>query len=280
MHASGIMASIRGHNKILRVKGIRESSTSSHEYNTQSSENKHIQLFKSDRQIMDSFPVKLHLPDQSRFGLTPYTPCVFEVIVPIGLPALIDPSLPAPPYVGSKALDSDLQRLVRPLMRAILSGLLKELLGSDYPICSLLGSDPDGNISESYREFECWDSKIVQSMADVDLEAGRWKDQFGEEGHGKIEAYIDRAGFGHSSLIFGLKYILVQGPTIPGGDDNPRAIQFQAEPALSDGKIVFHTQEYSGQGRKSFNNIVKNWFEPCKAGEEAGIPLNGMYSMF
>lgn len=227
---------------------------------------------------MDSFPVKLLLPDQPGFGLTRYTPCVFEVNIPIGLPRLIDSSLPAPPYIGSKALDNRLQVLVRPLMRAILTGLLKELLGSDYPVCSILGSDPD-DITETYRTSEHWDAKCIQSMADIDLEAGQWKDQFGREGRGPIEAYIENAD-GGVSLVLGFSYTLVQGPTIPGGDDNPRAIQFQAEPALSDGKVVFHMKEYTGQSRKGFNDGVKCWFEFCKAREEAGIPLYGLYSKF
>lgn len=226
---------------------------------------------------MDSFPVKLLLPDQPGFGLTPHTPCVFEVIVPIGLPRLIDPSLPAPPYIGSNVLHCSLPPLVRPLMRAILSGLLKELLGSDYPVCSLLGSNANGDMDDSYRIIERMDSKCIRSMADIDLEAGRWKDQFGEEGHGPIEAYIEN-GDGSVALVFGLAYVLVQGPTIPGGDDDPRAIQFQAEPALSDGKVVFHMREYTPQGRQGFNDGVKHSFEPCKAREEAGIPHSGMYS--
>ncbi|KAG6356763.1 hypothetical protein INS49_014637 [Diaporthe citri] len=137
---------------------------------------------------MDSFPVKLLLPDRPDFMVTPATQCVFEVIIPLGIPRLIDTSLPAPPYIGLDATYNGMQNLVRPTMRAIMSGLLRELLGSDYPVCSLLGSDPDGNICQSNRVGEWWDTKVILDKADLDLKAGTWKDQFGEEGHGPIDA--------------------------------------------------------------------------------------------
>ena len=228
---------------------------------------------------MDSFPVKLWLPDHPDFKpITPYTQCVFEVIIPIGLPRLIDSSLPAPPYIGADALTNSLQILVRPTMRAIMSGLLRELMGSDYPICLLLGSDPDDNISQSNRLSEGWDSKFLTSMADLDLESGHWKDQFGQEGRGPIDAYEEYLD-GHVSLIFGFSYFLVQGATIPGGDDNPRIVQFTAEPTLSDGKVVFWTREYTPRGRRSVNNSVKRWFEVSKAREDAGLPVNGVFCL-
>lgn len=219
---------------------------------------------------MDSFPVKLLLPDRPDFMVTPATQCVFEVIIPLEIPRLIDTSLPAPPYIGDDATYNGMQILVRPTMRAIISGLLRELLGSDYPVCSLLGSDPDGDISQSNRIGEWWDTKFILSKADLDLKAGTWKDQFGEEGHGTIDAYVEHPD-GQISLMFGLKYLLVQG-SIPGGDENPRVIQFRAEPALSDGKVIFHAREYTDRGREGINNTVKRSFAVSKAREEAGIP--------
>lgn len=219
---------------------------------------------------MDSFPVKLLLPDRLDFMVTSATQCVFEVIIPLEIPRLIDTSLPAPPYIGIDATYNGLQILVRPTMRAIMSGLLRELMGSGYPVCSLLGSDPDGNISQSNRVSEGWDAKFLLDKADFDLKAGTWKDQFGEEGHGTIDAYVEEPD-GWVSLFFGFQYLLVQG-TIPEGDENPRVIQFRAEPALSDGKVVFHTREYTERGRKGINSTVKRYFAVSKAREEAGIP--------
>lgn len=144
-------------------------------------------------------------------------------------------------------------------------------MGSDYPVCSLLGSDPDGDYTQSNRFAQWWDSKFIPSMADLNVKAGTWKDQFGEEGHGPIEAYVMEPD-GQVELIFGFKVLLVQGPSIPGGDENPRVIQFRAEPTLSDGKVIFHGREYTERGRESVNNTVKHCFAVSKAREDAGIP--------
>lgn len=143
-------------------------------------------------------------------------------------------------------------------------------MGSGYPVCSLLGSDPDGNINQSSRLAEWWDTKVILSKADLDLKAGTWKDQFGEEGHGPIDAYVEHPD-GHVGLMFGFKYLLVQG-SIPEGDENPRVIQFRAEPTLSDGKVIFHAREYTERGREGINNTVKRYFAVSKAREDAGIP--------
>lgn len=220
---------------------------------------------------MDSFPVKLLLPDRPDFMVTPVSQCVFEVIIPLGIPRLIDTSLPAPPYIGMDATYNSLQILVRPTMRAIMSGLLREFMGSGYPVCSILGSDPDGNISQSNRLKEWFDSKFILSMADLDLKAGTWKDQFGEEGHGPIDAYVEEPD-GQVELILGFNYLLVQGSSIPGGDEDPRVIQFRAEPTLSDGKVIFHAREYTERGRQGINDTVKHYFAASKAREDAGIP--------
>lgn len=221
---------------------------------------------------MDSFPVKLHLPKWPvSFTVTPHTHCIFKVIIPLGVPRLIDTSLPAPPYIGIDATYNGIQILVRPTVRAILSGLLRELLGNDYPVCSVLGSDPDDDISQSHRLSEGWDSKFIMSEADLDLKAGKWKDQFGQEGQGQIDAYVKNID-GHISLMFGFNYLLIQGP-IPEGDEDLRVIQFTAEPTLSDGKVVFNTREYTERGRQGINSTVKHDFKTCKAREDAGLPI-------
>lgn len=218
---------------------------------------------------MDCFPVKVLLPwpDTSEFKITPVTQCTFEVLIPLGLPRLIDPSLPAPPYIGMDATYNDLQIRVRPTMRAIITGLLRELMGSDYPVSSLLGYDPDPNYFESHRLLEHWSTHHLLDKADVDLKAGTWKDQWGNEGHGTIDAYVEYHN-GRVDLMYGFRYILVQG-SLPEGEENPRVIQFEAEPALHDGNVILQVREYTELGRKDLNNHLKRYFARLKAREDA-----------
>lgn len=125
--------------------------------------------------------------------------------------------------------------------------------------------DVHWNLSQSTRKF-------IISNADLDLKAGTWKDQFGEEGHGPIDAYVEEPD-GQVELMFGFNYLSVQGSSIPEGDENPRVIQFRAESILSDRKVIVHAREYTERGRNSINNTVKHYFAAVKVREDAGIPI-------
>lgn len=75
----------------------------------------------------------------------PQDQCIFEVIIPLGLPRVIDPSIPSPPYRGADE-HNRLQLRVRPVMKPVLTGLLTTLMGQDYPVHSILGAKTNSRV--------------------------------------------------------------------------------------------------------------------------------------
>lgn len=208
---------------------------------------------------METFPVKIVIPQCPDFEVDPGSQCVFEVIIPLDLPRIIDPSIPPPPYHGEDELFNRLQPRVRPVTTSILAGLLTAFMGNDYPIHSVLGFDPsndDFDIVQGRDLLEKFEGEGLWSMSDLiigpDLRDGRWKDQFGIEGQGRVDAFYEHFD-GFVTLVHAFKYTLILGPFEFVEEqlqlDNPRMIQFTAGDQLEDGKVVFVAKEYTEKAR-------------------------------
>lgn len=210
------------------------------------------------------------------FQVDPKFQCVLEVIIPLGLPRFIDPSIPPPPYRGEDELFDRLLKRVRLVTTTILAGLLTSLMGKDYPLHSVLGFDPfdtDFNIVQGRDWIENFDAHAIKSMRDLvigpDLHNGHWIDQFEIRRQGNVDAFYEDST-GLVSLITGFKYILILGPFKFVEEQlrlkNPRMIQFKAADELEDGKVVFVAKEYTEKARFHKNQMLETMFqvqEPC-----------------
>lgn len=208
---------------------------------------------------MTSIPVKLLRPVRPQtgptFDVSPDTQCIFQIFVPLGLPRLLNSSLPPPPYYGDRPL-TEYRIAARPIVRAILSGLLYEMLGHEQhsQVSSIMRSEDD--ISLNPKLWRGWDGKITKNKNDFDLATGWWKDQYGEEGHG-IDAYLEYSHDpDHVEIIKWFEFLVLHGEK-PEGDQEHRVIQFEAKDELDDGKVLFRAREYSEARRVYVNDRVK-----------------------
>lgn len=199
--------------------------------------------------------------------MDPRSQCVLEVLIPLGLPRLIDPSITPPPYRGYDELYDRLLPRVRPVTTPIVAGLLTSLMGEEYPLHSVLGFDPsdaDFNIVQGRDLIKKFDGHVINSMRDLiigpDLHHGHWVDQFEIKGQGIVDAFVeDHTGL--VSLLHWFKYILILCPFEFVEEQlqlkNPRIIQFTAANVLEDGKVVLVAKEHTEQERFGRNKMLE-----------------------
>ncbi len=204
-------------------------------------------------------PVRLVRP--SALQIDANTPCVLEMHIPITLPHQLDPSVPAPPYhlgiVGGEAV---LSLRAMPVLRRLIAEIVSHLFGPEHAADALRASDqaPSTPGARHLRLVSEFDSSLVVDRENgFNLAAGYYKDQYGEEGQGPIDAYEEEMG-GHIVILHGFVLSLVRGVRDARKlvEINPRVLRFDLIGEEGRGvlghELVFDVKEYTETFRRCF----------------------------
>jgi hypothetical protein len=101
-------------------------------------------------------------------------------------------------------------------------------------------------------------SLVIDRENGFNLAAGYYKDQYGDEGHGPIDAYVEEVG-GHIVILHGFVLYLARGVRDAWKlvETNPRVLRFdlagrgEGRGALGH-ELVFGVKEYTEAFRKRF----------------------------
>ncbi|KAH6620953.1 hypothetical protein B0J18DRAFT_431109 [Chaetomium sp. MPI-SDFR-AT-0129] len=184
------------------------------------------------------------------------TPCVLEMHVPITLPHQLDPSMPAPPYHLAMGAEDGLSSYARPVLRRLMAEIVSRLFGPEHAAEALKAPDralptPGAHYLRLISDFDLY--IIVDRKNGFNLAAGYWKDQYGEEGHGPIDAYVEDIG-DKIIVLRGFVLYLIRGVRDARElvEMNPRVLRFdlvgegEGEGRGAPGhELVFGVKEYT-----------------------------------
>ncbi|KAK3293806.1 uncharacterized protein B0H64DRAFT_398735 [Chaetomium fimeti] len=205
---------------------------------------------------MALLPVQLVRP--SALQIDADTPCVLAMHIPITLPHQLDPSVPAPPYhLGIIGAEAGLSSHAIPVLRRLMAEIVSRLFGPEHATDALKASDhalptPGARHLRLMSEFDS--SLVIDRENGFNLAAGYYKDQYGDEGHGPIDAYVEDVG-GHIVILHGFVLYLVRGVRDARElvEINPRVLRFDLEGegrgALGH-ELVFGVKEYTETSRR------------------------------
>lgn len=207
-------------------------------------------------------PVQLLRPGALKIDAD--TPCVMEMHVPVAVPHRLDPSLPAPPYQPGNMTDEDLIDHAMPVLRRLIAEIVCHMFGSEHAAAVLEVPTraipiPGGLKLRLVAEFDA--SAVADKENGFDLATGYWKDTFGVEHYGPIDAYEEDPRSGEIVILQGFMVSLVRGVRDAKQlmDMNPRALRFdlveerEGSGALGE-KLVFKVGEYTEVFRKRYIN--------------------------
>ena len=211
---------------------------------------------------MALLPIQLVRP--SALQIDADTPCVLEMHIPITLPHQLDTSVPAPPYhlgiIGGEAV---LSPYAIPILRRLMAEIVSRLFGPEYTADALKASDqalptPGARYLRLVSDFDS--SLVIDRKNGFDLVAGYYKDQYGDEGHGPIDAYVEEVG-GHIVILHGFVLYLIRGVRDARElvEINPRVLRFDlVGNGTGEGRgvlgheLVFGIKEYTETFRRHF----------------------------
>ncbi len=191
------------------------------------------------------------------------TPCVLELNIPIRLPHKLDPSITVPPYhPGTTTADDLLDFQALPVLRRLMAAAVMDLFGAEHAAATLEAHQRDtpsaGFPLRLFHQVEA----TVHEANDVDVVTGYFKDYFGGDQHGPIEAYEEYPEEGRIAIIHSFTLNLVRGVT--GGKEleemNPRALVLHVveegdSSAVVRDEVVFRVREYTKDARKHWVSI-------------------------
>lgn len=210
---------------------------------------------------MALLPIQLVRP--SALQIDADTPCVLEMHIPITLPHQLDPSLPAPPYhLGIVGAEAGLSSHAIPVLRRLMAGIVYRLFGPEHAADALNASDqallptPGARHLRLVSDFDS--SLVIDRKNGFNLAAGYYKDQYGDEGHGPIDAYVEEIK-GHIVILHGFVLHLIRGVRDARKlvEINPRVLRFdlvgegEGRGALGH-ELVFGVKEYTEAFRRLF----------------------------
>ena len=194
-------------------------------------------------------PVKLVYETNSRFHAG--MPARYTLLVPVALPHRLNPHIPGPPYYGRDNIIFHCN-LHMAVLRPVLAGALHELLGSDAPVASVLGSEyepvPQYETATGPKSFwmQFHGVSIEDRETGFNLETGYWRGRGrGGEGYG-IDAYFE---YEDSDEVYIVRWIVYYinwrvGEALDGGTGYPPVVQLRTQAELEDGKVVFNVSEH------------------------------------
>jgi hypothetical protein len=191
--------------------------------------------------------VKLVYETNSRFHAD--MPARYTLMLPVALPHRLNPHIPAPPYYYDRDNITFHRNLHMAMLRPVLAGALHELLGSDAPVASVLGSDyepvPEYETPTAANPIWMQFSGVFVDDRETgfNLETGYWRGR-GREGYG-IDAYFEYEG---SDDVYVVQWIFYHinwrvGGEVDGGA-YPPIVQLRAQAELEDARVVFHVSEH------------------------------------
>ncbi|KAL2140149.1 hypothetical protein VTI28DRAFT_4198 [Corynascus sepedonium] len=205
-------------------------------------------------------PVRLVRP--SALQIDADTPCILEMHIPITLPHQLDPSVPAPPYhLGILGGEDLLNLYAMPVLRRLMAEIVSRLFGPEHAADALRASNwavptPGARHLRFIGDFDS--SLVVDRENGFNLAAGYYKDQYGDEGRGPIDAYEEELG-GHIVILHGFVLYLVRGVRDARKlvEINPRVLRFdlvgkgEGRGALGH-ELLFGVKEYTETFRRRF----------------------------
>lgn len=203
-------------------------------------------------------PVQLVRP--SALQIDADTPCVLEMHIPIALPHQLDPSVPAPPYhLGTVGSEAVLSSQARPVLRRLMAEIVSRLFGPEHAADALEASDqaPPTPGARHLRLISDFDSSLVVDRENgFNLAAGYYKDQYGKEGHGPIDAYVEEIKgqivILHEFVMHLVRWVRDARELV---EMNPRVLRFdlvgegEGRGALGH-ELVFGVKEYTEAARR------------------------------
>ncbi|KAK4098983.1 hypothetical protein N658DRAFT_498805 [Parathielavia hyrcaniae] len=155
-------------------------------------------------------PIRLLRP--SGMTIDANEPCVLEIAIPVGLPHRLDPSMPALPY-HPDTIRAELFRdwHAIPLLRRLMPQIVSNFFGPEHTRSALKTPNVATTPPCDIRLMANWDLSIIEDKeTNLDIAAGRWKDIYGDEGHGPIDAY-DEDPWGRVRILHAFKLSLIRG---------------------------------------------------------------------
>ncbi|KAK4148410.1 hypothetical protein C8A00DRAFT_39026 [Chaetomidium leptoderma] len=224
-------------------------------------------------------PVRLLRP--SALKIDADTPCVLEMHVPVAVPYRLDSSLPAPPYYPGGVTDEDLLDLhAMPVLRRLMAEIVSHMFGPEHAAAALEAPTraiptPGAPKLRLVAEFDA--STVADKENGFDLAAGYWKDTYGIEHHGSIDAYEEDPLSGEIVILQAFMVSLVRGVRDAKQlmEVNPRALRFnlvgerEGSGALGD-ELVFEVGEYTEDFRKRYINMSLTL--PMSIGDSTAAP--------
>jgi hypothetical protein len=194
--------------------------------------------------------------------------------VPVTVPHLVDPSLPAPPYHPGNVTGEDLLELhAMPVLRRLMAEIVSQMFGPEHGAAALKAPDRAIPIQETNKlrlvaEFDA--SAVADKENGFDLAAGYWKDTHGTEHFEAIDAYEEDLLSGEIVVLQGFMVSLVRGIRDAKQlmEVNPRALCFNFV-GLGE-ELVFEVKEYTEYWRKVYTNMSLSL--PMRIGDSTATP--------
>lgn len=216
-------------------------------------------------------PIRLLRP--SALKIDADSPCVLEMRIPIALPYRLDPSLPAPPYHPGTITAEQFRALhAMPLLRGLMAQIVSHMFGPEYAAATLEAPTQATSPPCDLRLLATWDaSTIFDKENGLDFAAGYWKDTYGREGHGPIDASQGDL-WGRILIFHKFKLSLIRGVRDAKQLEEmyPRAFRFdviEEGSGESGHEVVFEVREYTEDIRKRHVNVTLS--VPMKFGDDS-----------
>ena len=180
----------------------------------------------------------------------PNSPRRYQLLVPIRLPFALRPDVVAPPpYYPPPGTHCDGLGPHRDahmaVLRPVLGGALRALLGPDAPVHQMV----DAALLEEHHEGAI----INDRDANLDLETGWWKDQYGREGR-VVDAYWEVGDIVYVVQFFEFRLSW----RVEEDDVEPPIVKLVArDEPHEDGQAVFDVSELSERLRLWYNRAIR-----------------------
>jgi hypothetical protein len=148
-----------------------------------------------------------------------------------------------------------------PLLRQLVAQIVSHLFGPEHATAALEAPTRATSPPCDLRLLATWNLSTVDDQENgLDFAAGRWKDVYGDEGHGSIDAY-EEDPWGRVLIFHEFRLSLVRGvrDATQLEEMNPRVLRFdvvQEGGEESGHELAFEVREYAEHFRKHHVNAT------------------------